>query len=243
MEPVVIIQARMSSTRLPGKVLLPLGARPVLGHVVARCKSVSGRVVVATSREREDDAIARWCASNATSCVRGSRDDVLQRFIDVLDEHPADAGVRVTADCPLLDPEVLRAVRDAVSEGRADYASVRPPWPLGLPSEGFRAAALRDAAARTSTRISADLPAREHVTLYLYRHPERYRVEGVALEHGFDEPLPRLTLDEPDDYALLRLVVSRFPSDHEPTRRELAALFHRDPELRRVNAHVGQRVV
>jgi spore coat polysaccharide biosynthesis protein SpsF (cytidylyltransferase family) len=247
MDPVVVVQARMSSTRLPGKVLLPLGRRPVLGHVVDRCRSVSRRVVVATSTDRDDDAIERWCASEGVSCVRGSRDDVLARFIDVLDAHPADAAVRVTADCPLVDTDVLRAVRDEASSDRADYASVAAPWPLGLPSEGFRVPALRDAARRTVGGAAVDAPAREHVTLSLYRHPDRYRVRTVAMPHGFAEPLPRLTLDEPDDFVLLQEVFSRFPAAHEPTTAELAAelaaLFAREPNLRRLNERVRQNPV
>jgi spore coat polysaccharide biosynthesis protein SpsF len=243
MEPVVLIQARMGSSRLPGKVLLPLGARPVLGHVVDRCRSVSPRVVVATSTEAEDGAIERWCAQEGVSCVRGSRDDVLARFLAALDAHPAEAGVRVTADCPLVDVEVLRAVRDVVARDEADYACAAPPWPLGLPSEGFRVAALREVARRTTGGSPAHAPAREHVTLGLYRPPGGFRVRRLEIPHGFAEPLPRLTLDERDDYALLQAVFARLGARGEPTRVDVAALFARDPSLARINSHVRQNPV
>ena len=198
---------------------------------------------MATSVGAEDDAIASWCAANGAACVRGSRDDVLARFVDALEKHPSATAVRVTADCPLLDVDVLVDLHAALERSGADYASIAPPWPLGLASEAFRVAALREVERLTAGGSPEFLAAREHVTLWLYRRPDLFRSVTVERRHPFDEPLPRLTLDEEEDYALLREVVARFPTGANPSSAELADLFRREPRLRLVNARVAQRVV
>jgi len=160
---VALIQARMGSTRLPGKVLAELAGRPVLDWVVAAARAVPGvdRVAVATSDTDRDDPVAAWCADNGVSCHRGPEDDVLERFRGAAKAEEADTVMRLTADAPLLDPEVCGQVLLLLERTGADYASnVEPPcWPDGLDCEAFTFAAL-ETAAREARRPSE----REHVT-------------------------------------------------------------------------------
>ena len=196
----VVVQARAGSTRLPGKVLMPVGGRPMLAFMLARLESVRcDDLVVATSTDGRDDAVAEVAAAAGVSVVRGSESDVLARFVAALDAHPADVVVRLTADCPLIDPAVVNeaiAVRAATG---ADYASntlVRT-YPDGLDVEVLTADALRAAAAE-----AVDPVEREHVTPFVYRRPERFRLAAVV----GPEPLGdlRWTVDTADDLDRIR---------------------------------------
>jgi glutamate-1-semialdehyde 2,1-aminomutase/spore coat polysaccharide biosynthesis protein SpsF len=166
MKTVAIIQARMGSTRLPDKVLADLAGKPVLAWVVRAARATLGvdDIWVATSTAAGDDAIAAWCRANGTSFHRGSESDVLDRYAGAAKSSDADVVIRLTADCPLLDPAVIgQTVRLRAMTG-ADYASnIDPPtWPDGLDCEVVTAAALRAAAAE-ATRPSD----REHVTPFI----------------------------------------------------------------------------
>ena len=169
---VAIIQARLGSTRLPGKTLADIGGRPMLAHVVERVRATPGidEVVIATTTRPADDPLVDWASRAGLACARGSEEDVLDRFRTALARHPADAIVRVTPDCPLLDPDVAGRVvatwRDA--GGALDYVSnVHPPtFPDGLDTEVISRRALL--AAWTEATDPAD---REHVTPFVWRQP------------------------------------------------------------------------
>jgi spore coat polysaccharide biosynthesis protein SpsF len=202
---VAIIQARMGSTRLPGKVLLTLCGKSVLAHVIGRAKAAPGidEVVVATTTLRADDAVAAE-AERAGACIhRGSESDVLSRYHGAAKETHADTVVRLTADCPMLDPELVGVlVRKFVDrKGRIDYLSntlVRT-YPRGLDAEVFSMAALERA------WREATLPdEREHVTPYIYRHPETFRLENHAAAR--DDSDLRITLDTPEDWIVIQRV-------------------------------------
>jgi spore coat polysaccharide biosynthesis protein SpsF len=176
-----VIQARTGSTRLPGKVLEDLGGRPVLEWVVRAAQTATqiDTVIVATSTGADDDTVADLAASLGVPVVRGSEDDVLSRFVDALDAHPADAVVRLTADCPLLDPALIDAVAGAwaAAQTRFDYVStvlVRC-LPRGMDVELVTAAALRavDRVASGHDRV--------HVTSLLYAEPTAYRLLGLCV--------------------------------------------------------------
>ena len=231
-----VIQARLGSTRLPGKTLADLGGRPMLAHVVERAAAISGvdGVVLATTVHPRDDRLAEWARDAALPCVRGSEDDVLDRFHDVLDRHPADAIVRVTPDCPFLDPDVSAEVVAAWRrEPGIDYASnVHPPtFPDGLDTEVIARGAL--IAAWREARLPSD---REHVTPFVWRQPGRFR---QALVRG-DQDLSHLrwTVDTAADLDFARAVYARLaPSGHERfAMRQLLALFAREPGLAQPNA-------
>jgi spore coat polysaccharide biosynthesis protein SpsF len=200
-------------------------------------------VVVATTTTPQDDEIERLVAGRRVPVVRGPTDDVLARFLGVLAAYPCDAAVRVTADCPLVDPGAIRDAAGLVQADEADYVGTGEDWPRGLGCEGFRVSALRAAADSTSPSNPADAPFREHVTLWLYRHPRDFRIRFLPAPPGFARPPPRLTLDEQDDFLLLQAVFREPWGSPGPSTAELVSLFRREPALASMNAHVRQKQV
>lgn len=233
MKTVAIIQARMGSTRLPAKVLSDMGGMPVLGWVVRAARAALGidETWVATSLSPTDDAIEAWCRSNLVPFVRGSESDVLDRFVDTAKASAADIVVRLTADCPLLDPAVLAQTIRLRSATGVDYASNTDPptWPDGLDCEVLTREALF-AAAKESVRTSD----REHVTPFVRNNRHRFSAETLVA------PLPglaaeRWTLDTADDLVLLQALGERLPRDRVPSYLDVLAVLDREPELRAIN--------
>jgi spore coat polysaccharide biosynthesis protein SpsF (cytidylyltransferase family) len=235
-----VVQARLGSTRLPGKALLDLAGRPMLAHVLARAAAVPGvdETVLATTTSAEDDALADLAGAAGVACVRGSVDDVLDRVHAALRVHPADGVVRLTGDCPLLDPVVSGRVVGEFRRraGEADYVSnVHPPsYPDGLDTEVVGAAAL-EAAWREARRPSD----REHVTPFLWRQPDRFRLANVA--HAADLSGLRWTVDNARDLKFARAVYEALSPTGE--RRfgmaEILDLLGTRPDLSALN--VGTR--
>lgn len=234
-----IVQARMSSSRLPGKVLLPLGATTVLGRVVAaaRVSDVLDELVVATSVDDSDDPVEQECARLRVPCYRGSLDDVLSRFTGALDAYPGDVMMRFTADCPLLDPEIVAlAARVFTAVPGLDYlsTSITRCLPRGLDVELASVSALRTADSR------AESYHRTHVTSYLYSHPETFRVLGLTLTP--DTSHLRLTLDTEEDWALVQAVIDHF-GDDTTSLRKVADWLDAHPAVRDLNAGVTQKAL
>ena len=236
-----VIQARLGSTRLPGKTLTDIAGRPMLAHVLHRTAAIPGvdGVVLATTVSPHDDRLVQWAIETGVSCVRGSEEDVLDRFHTTLARHPADAVVRVTPDCPLIDPEVSGSV---IAEWRRhpselDYVSnTHPPtFPDGLDTEVVSREALE-----TAWR-EATLPSdREHVTPFIWQRPGRFRLFNVVHSEE-DLSSHRWTVDTAADLDFVRAVYERLGPTG--TRRfgmsEVLALLAKHPELRTLNA--GQR--
>lgn len=203
-----ILQARMSSTRLPGKVLRPLAGEPMIGRQVERLRRAQrlDRMVVATSVGPEDDPLAAYCEGLGLDVFRGPLDDVLGRFAGAIDAFgPAEAVVRLTADCPLADPGVVDEVVRTHLESGADYTSNVLPartFPKGLDVEVARTQALLAAAAE-----AADPYEREHVTPFLYRRPERFKIASV--ERSPSQADLWWTVDTPEDYAFVSDIYRR----------------------------------
>jgi spore coat polysaccharide biosynthesis protein SpsF len=237
---VALIQARMSSTRLPGKTLLELGGRSVLANVVARVQAASliDRVVVATTTDDVDDAIVAEASRLGVPAFRGSREDVLDRFLGAATAYDAAIVVRVTSDCPLLDPDVIDRVVQALLDSGADYASntIQRSYPRGLDVEAFRVDTLRLAA--TEATMPED---REHVTTFVHRHPERFRRASVVGSH--DHSHHRWTLDTHEDLEFLREVFAyaRITPDRTPGFGELLDTVDAHPEIASINAGVRQK--
>lgn len=191
----------MGSTRLPGKVLMDIGGKPALLHVIERVTRVTSVkvVVVATSREPQDDAIADACAKWNVACYRGSEQDVLDRFYRAAALSNLSAVVRITADCPLLDPAVVEQVIQKFYDTHADYCSnVQPPtFPDGLDCEVVRMEALEAAWDEAAEQVE-----REHVMPYIYRHPDRFRVANLSSTG--DHSALRWTLDTQADLEHIR---------------------------------------
>jgi spore coat polysaccharide biosynthesis protein SpsF len=198
-----ILQARMTSTRLPGKVMRPILGQPMIARQVERLRRASAlsALTVATSVDPSDDVIAAWCAANGVGCWRGPLDDVLARFVGALQAAGAPKTfVRLTADCPLADPALIDACIASHTASGADYTynSKGWTWPKGLDVEVCETAALLRAA-----RKSADPYDHEHVTPYIYRHPELFRLNALTR----DPPLRyRWTVDTPEDFAFVTAV-------------------------------------
>lgn len=230
MHRVAIIQARMSSSRLPGKVLKELGGLPVIGWCVRAAKAIPGvdQVVVATSVEEGDTPLAAWCEREGVACVRGPLDDVLARFAHAARDTKATHVLRLTADCPLLDPQVCGEVLHYLMRGGFDYVSNAVPrqWPDGTDCEAFTAAALFAA--------EAEAPAgamREHVTPFIRNHQQRFKVSSLPC------PLPglgteRWTLDYAEDFAFLAEVVKHLPAHRAPSYLEVLGVLAKQPGLR-----------
>jgi spore coat polysaccharide biosynthesis protein SpsF len=232
-----VIQARTGSTRLPAKVLADLGGRPVLDWVVraARASTMVDQVIVATSALAGDDVVADLAKSLGAMVVRGSEDDVLSRFVAALDAHPADAVVRLTADCPLLDPTLIDAVAGAwAAAPTLDYVStvVVRSLPRGMDVELVTARALR---AVDRMAVGHD---RVHVTSGVYADPSAYRLLGVCVTPPANDL--RVTLDTAEDLVLLRALVAELP-DSPPSWRDVVALLRARPELVAINADVVQK--
>jgi spore coat polysaccharide biosynthesis protein SpsF len=233
-----VIQARMGSTRLPGKVLRKLGGHTVLERVVrsARQSGVLDELVVATTIEPADDAVAAECAAIGVPCRRGPVDDVLTRFLGVLDEFESDAVLRFTADCPLLDPGLVALAHRVFLASGVDYltTSIARTLPRGLDVEAVRTPVLR------AIDPLATEHHRTHVTSYLYTHPEDFAVIGLTMQPDLSHL--RLTLDTEDDWKLIEAVVDHFGDDPIAVRG-LAGWLARRPDLTALNAHVPQKAL
>jgi spore coat polysaccharide biosynthesis protein SpsF len=239
MKTLIIVQARMTSTRLPGKVLLPLAGVPMLTRLVERLRRVqrADGIVVATTTNASDDAIAALCAQLGVPCHRGSEHDVLSRYADASRLHGADVVVRITSDCPLIAPALIDQVIAAYEEGGSDYVSnmLPPTWPYGMAVEVFSAAALAQAHAEATQAAE-----REHVTPFLYWHPERYRLRNVA--SPVDLSHHRWTVDTPEDYALVsRLFDHLMLTRPDFTQADVLALLDANPDWIAINQHIQQK--
>lgn len=238
MKVVTIVQARMNSTRLPGKVLASIGGRSMLERVCRRAgrAALIDDLIIATSTEPADDPLAAECRRLGISCFRGSEHDVLDRFYHAAEACGADTIVRVTADCPLIDPELIDDVVSAVQRAKPDFASnvLRRTYPRGLDTE----AATFEALAR-AWRNAVESYERVHVMPHIYRNPDLFRLLSVT---GPDELGDcRWTVDSPEDLAFVRAVYRRLAGDDAFTWRDALGLLRREPALADMNRHVRQK--
>ena len=240
MNTVVIIQARLGSTRLPRKVTMDLAGKSMIEWVIARAGKISGvdQVVVATTMLSEDDELVAFLAG-VCPVFRGPSQDVLRRYRIAADAVDATAVIRVTSDCPLLCPEVSGEIVRAFHEATVDYASntmVRV-YPRGLDTEVFSTDVLRQA-----DDEATDPAEREHVTPFIYRRPERFRLLPVA--SGMDHSNLRWTVDTPEDLQLARRLLVALKADGmEGTYAELLELIREHPEWSALNEKVSQKPV
>lgn len=239
MNNIAVIQARMGSSRFPGKMLSDLCGRPVLGWVVRAAHAIPGiaKVVVATSDARGDDAIGDWCKNNSITCYRGSEEDVLARFWLAATSENADLIMRITGDCPLLDPQVAGSVLMLCTRSGADYVSNIEPrsWPDGLDCEVFTIKALEQACVEAKSPYE-----REHVTPFIRRNAGQFRRENFPCPVSM--PDEQWTLDHYEDLAFLGEVLKRLPENNPPSYLEVLQVLDENPELRQINARVGRNV-
>jgi spore coat polysaccharide biosynthesis protein SpsF len=237
---VAIIQARMGSTRLPGKVLKDLGGGSVLARVIKRTRRATllDDVIVATSEQPADDAIVAECERLAVPFFRGDEQDVLDRYYHATQKFGAEVVVRITADCPLIDPELIDATIQALFEKGSDYAtnSLVVTYPRGLDVEVFTAAALARA-----FHSAKEAYQRTHVTPYLYENPQLFKVTSLTADRDYSRY--RWTLDTAEDLETIREIYKYFEQSDYMGWREVIRLMEHQPELAEINSHVRQKTL
>jgi spore coat polysaccharide biosynthesis protein SpsF len=230
----------MGSTRLPGKVLLDLAGQSVLARVVGRLRQTATiqEVVIATTQQAADDAIVEECRRLDVPVFRGQEQDVLDRYYQAGLAAKAQVVVRVTSDCPLIDPEITDKVVRSFLQQTPDYASntQRRTYPRGLDSEVMAWAALSEAWHNAKEDYE-----RVHVTPYLYGHPEKFRLLHVVGEHDYSEH--RWTLDTPADLELIRAIYARVGDVENFSWREVLRLLEREPWLAEINRSIVQKAL
>lgn len=235
---IAILQARMTSSRLPGKILMPVLGKPLLAYEIERlqrCNNVDD-LVVATTTNTQDDTVAEWCNQQDVPCFRGSEPDVLERFHGAAQQAQADVVIRVTGDCPLIDPLVVDAVIAAYESNTVDYASntLDRTFPRGLDVEVFSATVLT-----TCHQEAFDPVDREHVTPYIYRHPERFTITQYRQPSNHSHL--RWTVDTPEDLELIRRVIEAlYPDKPDFSQADILALLDKNPDWSQINAHIEQ---
>lgn len=234
----IIIQARMSSRRLPGKMLKMIAGKTVLCHLIDRIALIvdKKRIVLATSAEKEDDALAKEAQAAGIQVFRGSLDDVLDRFFQAARQYAFDPIVRVTGDNPLLEPVYLQDLFNLYQSTRADYVTAKDPakFPRGTTAEIISFRALE--AAWNEGTTAED---REHVTWFIRQRPEEFLIASMEPRPEFSKVLPRLALDETADLEQLEHLFTRLqPLNPLFGLREISELYRREPEFFELNQHV-----
>lgn len=241
MRAAAIIQARMTSSRLPGKVLMPLGNRPMLQLVIERLQRSKRLtdIIVATSAEGADDIIVDLCANLGIAVARGSREDVLSRFAGAVHLTGADAIVRVTADCPLIDSALIDRALAVFSAEQPDHLSCGSDggYPRGINAEIIALPAL-ELAAREATEPSE----REHVTPFLYTQPGRFRLVKMHAPQELRRPDYRITVDEPVDMVMMEALIDGIGGNPLAiSLYDVVSFLDRHPEIAAINGGVYQK--
>jgi spore coat polysaccharide biosynthesis protein SpsF len=240
---VAIVQARMSSSRLPGKIMRPVVGKPLLELLVERLKRASrvDEVVIATTTNDGDDQVESLTQRVGIGCFRGSEHDVLDRVLGAAHAAQADVIVEITGDCPLIDFQVIDKLVDVYQANDFDYVAnvLKRTYPRGLDTQVFATTVLEEVA-----RLTDDPVDHEHVSLYIYQHPERFKLHNV--ESGLPEEFwdLRLTVDTAEDFELVRQIYEElYPVNPAFTIHDVVGLFQRRPELRAINQHIVQKAV
>jgi spore coat polysaccharide biosynthesis protein SpsF len=243
MKTLIIIQARMTSTRLPGKVLKSVLGKSLLEYQLERLGRVCNieGLVVATTTNKADQPIVALCQSLNVPIFRGSQADVLSRYYEAALAHGADLVVRVTSDCPLIDPAVVSEVIGfyQAHPDAYDYVSntLDRTYPRGLDVEVFSFKVLEQA-----HREAAQADEREHVTPFIYRHPQRFRMAQVR--QPADHSAERWTVDTPEDFELIRCILEAlYPKNPKFDQADVLALLEAHPHWRALNAGIEQKLV
>lgn len=243
MRVVVIIQARMGATRFPGKPLKTVQNRPLLSYQLERlrrAKSVD-QIIVATTTKEQDTQIVELCKAENILCYRGSESDVLERYNQAAKLFKADVVVRITGDCPLIDPEIVdHAINYYLGHFPTyDYVSnsLERTYPRGLDVEVFSASMLERAAKE------AKFPEeREHVTLYFYTHPNLFSLGNVR--QAADKSHHRWTVDTLEDFELVtKIITALYPKDPSFTTEDILKAFEQHPDWMKINAHIKQKAI
>jgi len=239
---VATIEARMTSSRLPGKVLLDLAGKPALQHIVERLRRSSyvDEVVVATTDQTTDEPVAAMCRQIGCTCFRGSEDDVLARVLGAAQSVGGELIVEITGDCPAIDWRHVDQLIDVFFSGKYDYvANVagNRPYPVGFEVQVFPTAVL--AAVNRLTQNPVD---HEHVSLYIYTHPEQFRIHYVEADESLYHPAIEVTLDTQEDYRLIQAIYQElYPQNPDFAATDVIRLLVEKPELLEVTRAVKRK--
>lgn len=239
MKTLVIIQARIGSSRLRGKILKPLGNTDVLTHVTSRCKQIQGvyDVIVATSELSQDDLVEQWCKKNEITCFRGSEDDVLDRYVQCAKQYKPDYVMRVTADCPYVDFEMANDIVKLMEQERVDIVDLAGDIPRGLAVELISYKALIYIHER-----GQESRHREHVTYYSYENRHEFSRTVFTVPSSRQYPGLRITLDTVEDYALCQEIANHFQNELVSSKDVIRFLLD-NPDIAKLNAHIEQKPV
>ena len=247
---IAILQARLGSTRLPGKSMAELNGKPLLWHVIQRLKKSKtiNRIVVATTTNEADNKIAQFAKDEGVGYFQGSENDVLDRYYQAAKANGASKGdviVRVTADCPLLDPEVVdNVVRKFVEANETDekydyVCNTQPPtYPDGLDTEVFSFSILERA--WKEAKLQSE---REHVTPYIWKQPDKFRIFNVTNDEGEDLSEMRWTVDEPQDLEFIRMIyklLGEKGKTHSFTRKDVLEAIEQNKKVTEINKGFGR---
>jgi spore coat polysaccharide biosynthesis protein SpsF len=244
MKTVAIIQARMSSSRLPGKVLKEAGGRPLIDRMVERVRKAKqiDETIVATTVDPSDDTIAEFCITAGIEFFRGNLMDVLDRYYQAALIHQAEIVVRLTGDCPFIDPVLIDETLELMIREKADFACNRLPppmtrtFPIGLDVEAVTFTALKKA-----WQEAREKHEREHVMPYFYEEPGRFKV--VKLDNPVDYGSLRWTVDTPEDLEFVRAVYSALGIRNDFSWMEILRIVQEHPELAQINANVHHKTM
>jgi len=235
-----IIQARVGSTRLPEKVLMELAGKTVLEHVIERVSKSEkiNKVIVATSDKTGDDKIEELCRKLNITCYRGSENDVLDRFYQAAKEFSYPNIIRITGDCPMIDPEIIDQTIELYEEEKLDYATnvIPPTFPKGLDVEIFTFESLEKA-----WREVASGPEREHVTVYFWRHPEIFKQKHLV--NKINISAKRWVLDYEVDYKFLQEVFNNLYAAKPDFRlKDVLEFLKANPDLEKINERIDRKI-
>lgn len=238
MKTVIIVQARMTSTRLPGKVLKTVLGKPLLEYQIERLRRIKSadEIVIATTINDTDQPIVDLCERLSVSYFRGSEDDVLARYHGVAKKYNADIVIRITSDCPVIDPMVCEEAITYFLENQSQYDYVRlEQYPRGLDTEVFSFNVLDEC-----FREATDKPDREHVTPFIYRHPMRYRIKHITC--GQDYSHHRWTVDTIEDFELIKRIIKKLYSINIMFNFvDILNVLKENPKWYYINAEIQQK--
>lgn len=237
----IVIQARMSSTRLPRKVLKPVMGKPLLSLLLERVRRVHAAhsIIIATSTNPADIAIEKFCHEEKIPVFKGSEDNVLDRYYQTALQFPCEAIVRITSDCPLIDPSIIDEAIHLFIQQQVDYVSntLKRTFPRGMDVEVFSFKSLEE-----SVKMATKSAEKEHVTPYIYQHPEKFKL------HNFTYPTDissyRLTVDTPEDFLLItKIYETLYPNNKNFTLQDILKVLKKNPEWKNINADIKQKEI
>lgn len=236
-----VVQARMGSTRLPGKVLRPIRERPLIYHLVDRLdySDLLDDIVFAIPASKENDVLFDWLSYRGLKIFRGSEKNVLQRFYNSAKKYNPELIVRICSDRPITDPWILDKVIQVHIDGKADYTSnnLKNTYPTGLDVEVFSLRSLKKAYNEATKDYE-----REHVTPFFYEHPQIFDLHNVEAEGKLNRPDLRLTVDREEDLKLIRKIYKELYHPGKVFSAEVVVDFlDENPQLQKINADIEQK--